>query len=304
MLALGDSELSPLLRDRPAGRRAARALGARRIVDLAEADVDFERTASPWLEKVVTEARESLGGPQVATVTRLRTVPAAPLYSREQPFAAEIIDNQRITGRTASKDVRHVEFSLAGSGLRYEPGDALGIWHENPREIVDDVLTAARASGDENVEFDGETRTLREWLSTSREITRLTKPFLVQHAQLAKDAALAAVLEPGQQDSLRRTLKDLQLVDVLQRHPAPWEPAKLVSALRPLAPRLYSIAQARKRSAKSAPDCRRHRLRIQPPAPPRRRIRSSPDWPAPMPAPRYSSSRMSASGCRPMPRAT
>jgi sulfite reductase (NADPH) flavoprotein alpha-component len=244
VLALGDSSYPRYCETgRQVDERLA-ALGARRILDLAEADVDFERTASPWLEKVVTEARESLGGPQVATVTRLRTVPAAPLYSREQPFAAEVIDNQRITGRTASKDVRHVEFSLAGSGLRYEPGDALGIWHENPREIVDDVLTAARASGDENVEFDGETRTLREWLSTSREITRLTKPFLVQHAQLAKDAALAAVLEPGQQDSLRRTLKDLQLVDVLQRHPAPWEPAKLVSALRPLAPRLYSIASS------------------------------------------------------------
>ena len=132
VLALGDSSYPRYCETgRQVDERLA-ALGARRIVELAEADVDFERTANPWLEKVVAEARESLGAPQVASVTRLRTVPAAPLYSREQPFAAEIIDNQRITGRAATKDVRHVEFSLAGSGLRYEPGDALGVWHENP----------------------------------------------------------------------------------------------------------------------------------------------------------------------------
>jgi len=155
-----------------------------------------------------------------------------------------VIDNQRITARDATRDVRHLELSLAGSGLEYEPGDALGVWHENPREIVDRVLAALHASGDEQVDADGQRRTLREWLTTSREITRLTRPFVAQLAELAGDASLAAVLEPAQPEALRRTLKDLQLVDVLQRHPAAWEPSKLVSALRPLAPRLYSIASS------------------------------------------------------------
>ena len=59
-----------------------------------------------------------------------------------------------------------------------------------------------------------------------------------------RDAALGAVLKPGNEDALRRTLKDLQLVDVLQRHPAQWEAAAFVAALRPLAPRLYSIASS------------------------------------------------------------
>jgi sulfite reductase (NADPH) flavoprotein alpha-component len=244
VLALGDSSYPRFCETgRQVDERLA-ALGARRIVERADADVDFDRVANPWLEQVVTEAREALGGPQVATVTRLRTVPAAPQFSREQPFTAEVLDNQRITARAATKDVRHVEFSLAGSGLKYEPGDALGVWHENPPGIVDGVLGALRVSGDEQVEADGETRSLREWLATSREITRLTKPFLAQHAELSRDAGLASVLEPGQQDPLRRTLKDLQLVDVLRRHPAQWEPAKFVSALRPLAPRLYSIASS------------------------------------------------------------
>ena len=244
VLALGDSSYPKFCETGRVVDEKLAALGARRLVDRADADVDFDRIANPWLEQVVAGARESLGSTQVATVTRLRSVPAAPQFTREAPFTAEILDNQRLTARDASKDVRHIELSLAGSGLAYQPGDALGVWHENPRAIVEGVLAAVHATGDEKVEADGESRSLREWLTSAREITRLTRPFLAQHAELAKDAALAAVLEPGQQEPLRRTLKDLQLVDVLQRHPAPWEPAKLVAALRPLAPRLYSIASS------------------------------------------------------------
>jgi sulfite reductase (NADPH) flavoprotein alpha-component len=175
----------------------------------------------------------------------LRSVPATPRYSREQPFLATILANDRITGRGASKDVRHIELSLEDSGLEYEPGDALGIWHENPAVVVDAVLAAIGASGNEPVAVDGEQRSLREWLVQGREITRLTKPFLVQHAQRAGSAGLAEILTAGHEERLRSTLKNLQLVDVLQRYPATWEPDALVQALRPLAPRLYSIASSR-----------------------------------------------------------
>jgi len=175
----------------------------------------------------------------------LRSVPATPRYSREQPFLATILANDRITGRGASKDVRHIELSLEGSGLEYEPGDALGIWHENPAVVVDAVLAAIGASGKEPVVVDGEQRSLREWLVPGREITRLTKPFLVQHAQRAASAELTEILTAGHEERLRSTLKNLQLVDVLQRYPATWEPDALVRAMRPLAPRLYSIASSR-----------------------------------------------------------
>jgi sulfite reductase (NADPH) flavoprotein alpha-component len=40
-------------------------------------------------------------------------------------------------------------------------------------------------------------------------------------------------------------LKDLQLADLLRRSPARWEATALVETLRPLAPRLYSIASSR-----------------------------------------------------------
>jgi sulfite reductase (NADPH) flavoprotein alpha-component len=110
--------------------------------------------------------------------------------------------------------------------------------------VVDAVLAAVGATGDEVVALEGQARALREWLGREREITRLTKPFLVQHAARSGSAELAEILASGQEARLRELLRQDQLVDVLGRYPATWEPEALVKALRPLAPRLYSIASS------------------------------------------------------------
>ena len=245
VLALGDSSYPKFCETgRQVDDRLA-ALGAKRLLDRVDCDVDYDTLAKAWLERVVTVARDTLGGSaQSATVTRLRTAPVEPQFSREQPFAAEVIANHSLTGRDATREVRHLEISLAGSGLTYAPGDALGVWHENPPTVVSEVLQALRLDGDQTVELDGATRPLREWLTTGRELTRLTRPFLSQQAERSQDARLADVLQPGRETDLRRTLKDLQVVDVLQRHPGAWDARSFVQALRPLAPRLYSIASS------------------------------------------------------------
>jgi sulfite reductase (NADPH) flavoprotein alpha-component len=246
VLALGDSSYPRFCETGRQVHDRLAHLGAKRLLPFVECDVDYERLATPWLEQVVTTARDALGATAVAaSVTRLRAVAIEPQFSREAPFAAEVIANQRITGRDATKDVRHIEFSLDGSGLTYEPGDALGIWHENPGQVVEQLLDATKLDGQQPVESDGQTRSLADWLRGHREITRLTRPFLVQHTDRSHDAALATVLKPGHEEELRRALKDLQVVDILRRHPGSWEADALVKALRPLAPRLYSIASSR-----------------------------------------------------------
>ncbi|HQR48128.1 MAG TPA: assimilatory sulfite reductase (NADPH) flavoprotein subunit [Steroidobacteraceae bacterium] len=245
VLALGDSsypkfcETGRLLDERLA------ELGARRLLPRVDCDLDYERLSGPWVEQLVTTARGQSGAPLIATVTRLRAVQPAPLYSREQPFTAKVLGNQRITGRGATKDVRHIEISLEGSGLIYEPGDALGVWHDNPAAVVDGVLSAAGLDGAEIVAVDGKSLPLREWLTTAREVTRLTRPFIVEHARRSGAADLAEALSPGQDARLRSLLKDLQLTDLFRTWPAEWTGQELVQELRPLAPRLYSIASSR-----------------------------------------------------------
>ena len=245
VLALGDSSYPKFCETGRQVDERLGELGAKRLVDRVDCDVDYDTLAGAWLERVVTGARDALGGSlQTATVTRLRTAPVEPQFSREQPFTADVVANHPLTGRGATKEVRHLEISLAGSGLSYAPGDALGVWHENPPTVVAEVLQALRLDGDQPVELDGATKPLRDWLATGREITRLTRPFLQQQAERSQDADLAGLLQPGRETDLRRTLKDLQVVDVLQRHAGQWDARSFVQALRPLAPRLYSIASS------------------------------------------------------------
>jgi len=244
VLALGDSSYPKFCETGRQLDLRLEALGATRLLPRVDCDLDYERLATPWLERVVTEARDASGAAAGATVTRLRSVGTGPRHDRERPFEAPVLANDRITARDASKEVRHLEISLEGSGLSYRPGDSLGVWHDNAPAIADAVAALIDADPGETVAVDGQSATLREWLVRQREVTRLTRPFLVQHAERGGHRALAGLLEPGREVELRELLKDLQLLDVLQQYPAKWSAEDLVKALRPLAPRLYSIASS------------------------------------------------------------
>ncbi|WP_242110890.1 assimilatory sulfite reductase (NADPH) flavoprotein subunit [Luteimonas aquatica] len=236
-------------------------LGAQRLLPRGDADLDVDTVAAPWRAQALAAAREALAPAAqdaahgaadasrkpLATVTPLR--PQAAAHGRDHPFAAELLANQRITlarGRGASpKDIRHIELSLEDSGLHYEPGDALGLWPRNPEPLVEAILSTLKLDGEREV-AQGETALpLREWLTARRELTRLARPFLAAHAERAGDAELQAIVQPGH-PLLADWLANRQVIDLLQRHPADWSADALVAALRPLTPRLYSIASSRK----------------------------------------------------------
>ena len=239
-------------------------LGAQRVAEPALADLDIDTVAAPWRAIALAQAREQLQpaaapATHVATVTPLR--PAAS-WSHERPFPAEVLASQGLSGRefrgtgfrrygAVGKDVRHIELSLEGSGLAYEPGDALGIRHRNPEALVASVLASARLDGDTRVDLDGEALPLSEWLATRRELTRLSRPTLAALAERTGAQELRRLLEPGN-PGFAALLADHQLVDVLRRWPADWDAPSLLAALRPQAQRLYSIASSRKRVGEEA----------------------------------------------------
>ena len=224
-------------------------LGGTRWFARADADLDIDTVAVPWLAHALATAKDALK-PQAprATVTPLRPLAAATasVYNRDHPFPAEVLVNQRLTGRGSDRDIRHFELSLEGSGLRYEPGDALGVWPVNPPPLVDAVLATLALDGATPVTIGQETLPLREWLSSRRELTRLSRPFVARHAGHARSEALDAVLAADNPDALLRLLADNQVIDLLRAHPGAWTAAEFVAALRPLVPRLYSIASSAK----------------------------------------------------------
>lgn len=222
-------------------------LGAARFAPLGEADVDVDAVAAPWSEHALDQARQILvSSPVAARVATLQPVPSRTVYTRERPFAAPVLDNQRIVSRDATRDVRHVELSLEGSGLSYEPGDALGVWPENPPALVDQWLALLALDSDQLVRHDGRELPLRRWLSHERELTRLSRPLVAALADASGDAELAGVLRPDQSPRLAALLANDQPIDLWRRHPVRWSAEELVSTLRPQTPRLYSIASSRK----------------------------------------------------------
>jgi len=222
-------------------------LGGTRFAPLGEADVDVEAFAKPWLVQTLEQARELLktAAPS-ARVTSLHAVSNRSAHSREKPFAATVLANQRIVARGNERDVRHIELSLEGSGLQYAPGDALGIWPRNPSALVEQWLATLQLDATLEVTHDSRTLTLTQWLTHEREITRLHRAFVATLAATGGHAELARVLQPEHAADFAALLASDQPIDLLRRYPAAWRAEALVAALRPLAPRLYSIASSPK----------------------------------------------------------
>ena len=210
-------------------------LGGERLAPRADCDVDYQATAAAWIADLVPRlAALQPAAPRTPTAAAPAT-PAA--YDRDHPFTAPLLARQKITGRHSTKDVRHIELDLAGSGINYQAGDALGVWCENDPARVDAILAALKLEG--VTVIDG--KTLREQLIREREISQNTPQFVQGYAALAKSADLdAEIATHGAAPYAANTPLDA----IVARYPAAITAEQLLTLLRPLTPRLYSIASA------------------------------------------------------------
>lgn len=221
-------------------------LGATRVHEVGLADLDIDTIAKPWTSKALEQAQSVLkqADPALPSASVTPLHPKAARYTREAPFEAELLLNQPITAGDSDKDVRHLELSLEDSHLSYLPGDALGVWPVQSDALVSEVLELTKLDGDQSVSIADVERPLKEWLTSYRELTQLTRPFLQALAERLQNPELTALLEPGQAEAFRELVSTHQLADVLRKHPADWTAEAFVQALRPIAPRMYSIASS------------------------------------------------------------
>ncbi|MEZ6967858.1 assimilatory sulfite reductase (NADPH) flavoprotein subunit [Aeromonas sp. S11(2024)] len=214
--------------------------GAERIYELASLDVDYQDAAKSWGEQALNAitATLSTGAASSSVASAVQQAVGHSQYSKENPFPARLSVNQKITGRDSTKDIRHIEINLADSGLTYQPGDALGVWFDNDAELVGEVLALTGLSGDEATAHG----TLRAALTGHFELTRLHGGFITGLADISENAALKDLA--GDKAQVNALVASAQVVDVLKRFPTTLTAEQLVGLLRPLTPRLYSIASA------------------------------------------------------------
>ncbi|WP_426763228.1 NADPH-dependent assimilatory sulfite reductase flavoprotein subunit [Hafnia paralvei] len=221
-------------------------LGAERLLDRADADVDFKAAAEAWRNQVVEVLKQRVpqatpAQAQASVAGSVAQVLSSP-YSKESPLTATLAVNQKITGRNSDKDVRHLEIDLGDSGLSYQPGDALGVWYHNDPDLVEEIIGLVWRTGDEKITLNGQTLTLREALTDHLELTQNTTVIVEKYASLSRDKRLIELLADKHQ--LQQYAQTTPLPDMIRQAPADLDAEQLVALLRPLTPRLYSIASA------------------------------------------------------------
>ncbi|CZF83592.1 assimilatory sulfite reductase (NADPH) flavoprotein subunit [Grimontia marina] len=220
-------------------------LGAKAITPRIDCDVDYEAEAEAWSGDVLAKVKETIGGNVDEVVVPLHaatTAGAASAYNKQNPYAAELVANQKITGRDSGKDVRHIEIDLSDSGLTYQPGDALGVYYTNSPELADEILAKVGLTGDEMVEVAGESLPLRQALIEKFEITSANPQQVAAIAELSGSKKLQKLAED--KDKLRQYANNTQVADVLGEKKTKLTAEQLAGLLRKLTPRLYSIASS------------------------------------------------------------
>ncbi|WP_433940295.1 assimilatory sulfite reductase (NADPH) flavoprotein subunit [Paenibacillus lautus] len=255
VLALGDTSYEFFCQTGKDFDKRLEELGGKRLTPRVDCDVDFDESAAEWMNQVLLSLNEAGAGSSVVEhVSAVALTDSTESeYSRSNPYQAEILENLNLNGRGSDRETRHIEISLEGSNLQYEPGDSLGIYPENHPQLVDDLIAVMGWNADEAVVVNksGEARTLRDALLRHYEITVLTKPLIEQAAKLSGSEGLQKLLEPGHEQELRAYIEERDLLDLVQDYGLQQVAASdFVSILRKIPARLYSIAS----SSKAFPD--------------------------------------------------
>ena len=217
--------------------------GASRVSARQDCDVDYEDSYVSWLEDTLT-ALAPVASP-VAFVAHKVTTDLVE-YGKKNPFAAETLENTILNGEGSSKETIHVEFSLAGSGLSYEPGDALAVLPVNAPDVVRAIIQAAKLTGNESVEVKNVgSKLLADALREDFDITALSRAVLTKLADASDSALLRELLAEDSKEKLKDYNEGREIIDALVDFaPHGLSAAALTGIFRKLPIRLYSIASS------------------------------------------------------------
>lgn len=246
VLALGDSSYEFFCKTGADFDQKLSDLGAVQLAPRVDCDLDYDEPAAQWLAAVEVSLDVQTGGQSAAASVEIETT-SSTQYSRTNPFKAEVLENINLNGRGSNKETRHVEISLEGSGLTYEPGDSVGVFPTNNPDLIDEIIQLGNWNAEETVEINsqGERRALRIALLNHLEITVVTKPLLEKLSNYSESEELKRIIKKEHAEELRAYVDGRDLLDALKDFgPVEASEQQLVGILRKLPARLYSIASS------------------------------------------------------------
>ena len=220
-------------------------LGATRIYDRTDCDVDYEEPAERWITSVIPH----MAGENTTIISETDSQPSdKPVYHRKNPFPGTLVINRLLTDSSSSKEIRHYEVSIIGSGLSYEAGDALCVVPTNCPKLVADIIKAIGCKGDEDVPVNGDLMLLETALRTHFEIKTPSKELVEEIAMRSGDQDLNGIIESGDKQKLADYLWGRDTLDLLLQLPdCELTAAEFIALLKPLQHRAYSISSSGKK---------------------------------------------------------
>lgn len=242
VLALGDKSYAQFCKTGVDIDKRLAELGAKKIADRIDCDVDFLSASDVWINNVIKEFSKNGNQHNPVEINGNDVLTEAAVIDRNKPYKAVILEKIKLNGRDSEKETYHFEISTKGSGIKYLPGDALGVYPLNNPVLIDKILHEIKLTGQENVDFNGHRSTLKEVLINNLEIGVLSRDVIEKHQQYVKHPDLMALLSDNK--LLGDFLFGSDLLYLLNKYPYPYSASELVSLLRKLQPRLYSVASA------------------------------------------------------------
>jgi sulfite reductase (NADPH) flavoprotein alpha-component len=198
-------------------------LGGERVISLQRCDTDFEAEAGNWFSQVLqTINKNEPSTPPIQPVTPKKS-------TGKKIYRGSVISNINLNDRGSDKQTWHLE--IQAEATDYLPGDSIGIVPENPSAVVDAIVAITTADPAKLIRHRNEEVSLLDLLKKKLNIIYLPERVVNKYAAIVRQDI------PETKMGLLDLLKIYPVKDAAQFE-------EVVTALEPIAPRLYSISSS------------------------------------------------------------
>jgi len=244
VLALGDSSYFHFCKTGKDFDSKLEALGAKRIREILCCDVDYKQSDEVWIQETLADFKRLTGSGSAETTVKPVGVETekSVLFTKQNPYAAQVFEKINLHGRGSERTTLHIELQADVAGLSYEPGDSAGIIPVNAKGLITELLQVTALNPDQTIEINRNKRKLGEALYRDLELSKITPDVIKRYLEQFPDNKLEAVYKD--QQALQTYIYGRDIVDLLTDYPVKLTATQLVSILKPLQPRYYSIASS------------------------------------------------------------